>query len=534
MPKEVCTNLALGNHIENIYENERAFQGKANIIFNTMEVQTTQTCAMLICKEESSTYEVLMEQKQRMFDLPKEHGSGGSRDQKKDDGGGSIMLMPLLIPDKNGEHKSCLPSTKTMNDDSPSKYTVVSSGVNATTPANKWSPSTTVLTNSTIPFSELKLLPNNTVSIMALNNDDDSLFVDSSINESSKNRFVEDDKEGTTKSSSLELEIDLQAVKGIMGRSIIVKDLDIEPPSLPKQISSATLVDKGSGATLTSSLQQQRNDTHHPSIIASSKLPEFLEQKRRTSYSGKVSSSSPGLGFVLDKRRASYGGAKRSFVVKKMQENMNGKNTVHCSIENNINDPIKAEVVEYRNDGIVLLEEAMEEVIIELTSTTKSVEDLLAERDLNEDILFNILNRIVQLESSIKIKRREEEEPMMTTEDSSQTNNTSVLHQTYQKNEENIKGGGGKEWNVMTMDDIRDMMEKISDSHRKEIDDVKQMFVVRNAFIDKQLNELETKNQEIKKRLKDNTLYLPEADITQVTKKNHDTVVEGGCKCLIQ
>ncbi len=238
--------------------------------------------------------EVRMEQKQCMFDLPEEHGgSGSNRDQKKYDGEGSIMLVPLLAPDKSGERESCLPSTKTMNDDSPSKYTAVSSGVNTTTPTNKWAPSTTVLTNSTTPFSELELLPNNTVSTMTLNGDDDSLVVGFSINESSKNMFVEGDKEGyilplsnnnngnqgstttTTKSSSLELEIDLQAVKGIMGLSIIAKDLDNGPPSSPKQVSSATLVDKGSGATLTSSLQQQHKDVHHPSIIASSKLPKF-------------------------------------------------------------------------------------------------------------------------------------------------------------------------------------------------------------------------------------------------------------------
>ncbi len=224
--------------------------------------------------------------------------------------------------------------------------------------------------------------------------------------------------------------------------------------------------------------------------------------------------------------------ALKNLVMKKMQDNMN-KNTVCCNMKNNSDDPIKAEVVEYRDNGMALLEEAMEEVIIELTSATERVESLLAERDLNEEILFNILSRTVQLEKSLKINHREEE-PTTATEDSSQTNNISAVHRVFPKNKENIDGGGVKEYNVITMDDIRDMMEKILDSHRKEIDNVKQAFVIRNAFIDKRLSELETENQEKKKGLKDNKFCLPEADRTQVTKKNHDTVVDGGCKYLIQ
>ncbi len=106
----------------------------------------------------------------------------------------------------------------------------------------------------------------------------------------------------TTKLSSLELEIDLQAVKGIMGSSIVIKDLDSESQFQPKEISSTTVVDKSSGGgTLSPPLQQQRKDTRHPSIIASSKLSEFLKQKCRVSYSGKASLPSSGLDLSTNK-----------------------------------------------------------------------------------------------------------------------------------------------------------------------------------------------------------------------------------------
>ncbi len=60
------------------------------------------------------------------------------------------------VPKELGVSGRCLPFTKAMNDDSPSKCTTVSSVANATTPAAKWATSTTVLTNSTIPFNELE------------------------------------------------------------------------------------------------------------------------------------------------------------------------------------------------------------------------------------------------------------------------------------------------------------------------------------------------------------------------------------------
>ncbi len=399
------------------------------------------------------------------------------------------------VPKELGVSGRCLPFTKAMNDDSPSKCTTVSSVANATTPAAKWATSTTVLTNSTIPFNELELSHSDSTSKIV--SDDDDFDVGFSMNESLKpTKFNEMGKEEerlplsntccydnngsntvtTTKLSSLELEIDLQAVKGIMGSSIVIKGLDSESLFQPKEISSTTVVDKGSGGgTLSPPLQQQRKDTRHPSIIASSKLSEFLKQKCRVSYSGKASLPSSGLDLSTNKRRASYGGAKRSFITKKKQGNSN--NNIVCeNMKNESVGSIKAEVVEDRNEKHSLLEEAMEEVIEDLASITEALESVQAERELNEDILCDILDRIGQIER--KINHKEEEGPTMATKTSSHAVNTSALYKVHMNKEENIEGRGVKECNAIATNDASDMLEKISDFHREEIANVKQMLVL--------------------------------------------------------
>ncbi len=189
-------------------------------------------------------------------------------------------------------------------------------------------------------------------------------------------------------------------------------------------------------------------------------------------------------------------------------------------------------VVEDRNEKHSLLEEAMEEVIEDLASITEALESVQAERELNEDILCGILDRIGQIER--KINHKEEEGPTMATKTSSHAVNTSELYKVHMNKEENIEGRGVKECNAITTNDASDMLEKISDFHREEIANVKQMLVLRDAITDNRLNKLEEENQKMKECLNANKLYLPEAeDTTQVTKTEHNTIIDG-CKCSIQ
>ncbi len=431
------------------------------------------------------------------------------------------------------------------------------------TPANKWAAPSTALLSSTTPlahsFHELELLSNSSCkSTMSVTYSD--VIVEESMNGSLDTWFEgyqegcstttlslssssdNDNQKRTIKKSSLELEVDLGAVKGVMGRSIIVKELDKEERP---EISSSF----HKNVAVQASLQQRKNVyKRHSMVAASSKevLPEVCGRRRRVSCNGdarrrsfmksedghdmiKSYSSSKLLPWFIERRQASYNGSNRSFIFRNQQEN--GSQSISSN-------PVEAaEVVEYTKDGITLLKEAMEEVILELNDTSEKLENLEAEQDSNQDILSNILNRTAELESSmIKIS---EEQPTRVTENSPNmsgnsfslqaTTTTQLGHQMSPQDGENM-GGKASSTIYVTVDDMHDMMEKLSNSHKAEIDNIKHMIVNQRE----QLVDLEIENQEIKKCLREKQQQLypstMEADAKRITKKHH----MDSCKCSIQ
>ncbi len=510
----------------------------------------------------------------------------------------STKSIPLLIPAKDSELESCccLPSTKIMNADCQSKYAVASPGVTTPTHANKWSPSATELT-STIPLchSLFKLdssLSDESNTTMVANDH----LVENPINGSPEkdNRFIKSHREGCKlvfsnivdkeeqkrkAKSSVELEIDLQAVKGIMGRSIIVKELDDSNKPQEKTISSSTL---DNGGAVTSLQQKQKSNkmgrNYHSSMVASSKLPEFLQQRRascggvgtrRSSIKpksakedrndGSIMKASPSeLSLFLVRRRASYAGggdgcAKRSLNIRNELNDDNISHRVN-------NKPDETEIlVGCKSDCTMsLLEEAVIEIIKELTSTTEKVENIEAEQHSNEDIWLNILDRTTELDNRLNKLFGEEESTTTTTENSvtmmtnnnhsSSSNDFSSLQTSTSSSVmihdgvNTTRGGNDCITTYVTMDDdVRDTIEKLSDFYRKEIDHLKHMFVTQHELVNKQLVELGAENKELKKRLSEK-FCLPNVeaaaaaeDTTTTTKiqviENRD---EAGCRCSVQ